>query len=228
MTRNCTNQYYGALGPCCKVDDAINYLVNDRADLFAKIKFVLHSDDDEYWRADEILRWLSALERSGVNHLPIIGNNEAYRRNDRYTRHGVWSWDNCKEIITAGWYQPMMLNSAALRVLAAPSANYGLKKMCRAFDVTHDVGMGPYAWMLGLNHIVIPGLGRTVNALRSGLQDQWAKAIAVHGLKHYNDEDLCDEESKWPSPERYNQTLVLGCGSTHARGTHSSTSVRVA
>jgi hypothetical protein len=58
LSRNCTNQYYGANGPCCKVDDALNYLINDRPTLFAKIKFILHSDDDEYWRADQVMRWL--------------------------------------------------------------------------------------------------------------------------------------------------------------------------
>ena len=77
LSRHCTNEYYGANGPCCKVDDAINYLVNDRPALFKHIKFILHSDDDEYWRADQVLRWLSNVDNSGYynnNRFIIITN----------------------------------------------------------------------------------------------------------------------------------------------------------
>ena len=78
LSRNCTNEYYGANGPCCKVDDGINYLVNDRPKLFEHIKFILHCDDDEYWRADQTLKWLAAVQNSGINHFPIIANGDPY------------------------------------------------------------------------------------------------------------------------------------------------------
>lgn len=65
LSRTCTNEYYGAAGPCCKVDDAFNYLLNDRPEFAANIKYALHCDDDTYWRPDQVLKWLGALEKSG-------------------------------------------------------------------------------------------------------------------------------------------------------------------
>ena len=218
LSRNCTNSYYGAAGPCCKVDDMIHYLVNDRPELFRSIQFVLHSDDDEYWRGDQVLRWLAALFHSGINHLPIVANNDGFRKSERQNGRGVWSWQNCSEILTGGWYQPMMLNRAALKVLARYSKHYGLRQTCKAFDVTHDVGMGPFVWLLGMNHLAIPGLTLTNFGRHVPLSDAWSKRLAVHGVKHYKDEDFCDDELKWPHAERFNQSLVIGCGTMEKRG----------
>ena len=156
LSRNCTNEYYGANGPCCKVDDGINYLVNDRPKLFEHIKFILHCDDDEYWRADQTLKWLAAVQSSGINHFPIIANGDPYTV--RPLNAGLWGWDNCKEVKSGGWYQPMMINHAALEKMGRAVRAYGLKATCRGFDVTHDVGVGPFAWQLGLNHIFIPAI----------------------------------------------------------------------
>ena len=54
MSRNCDNRYYGAAGPCCKVDDALNFISNVRTELFSHTKFILHGDDDMYWRPDQV------------------------------------------------------------------------------------------------------------------------------------------------------------------------------
>src|SRR5689334_10666988 len=71
LSRVCTNEYYGGPGPCCKADEAFKYLLNDRPDLFAHIKYALHCDDDTYWRVDQLLRWLAALENSGISSFPL-------------------------------------------------------------------------------------------------------------------------------------------------------------
>jgi hypothetical protein len=41
-----------------------------------------------------------------------------------------------------GWFQPMMINHAALEKMKNAHLNYGLMSMCNAIGVTHDVGMG--------------------------------------------------------------------------------------
>lgn len=101
LSRNCTSEYYVANGICCKVDDTINYLVNVRADFFQGIKFMLHSDDDTYWRPDQTLRWLAAVDNSGANKYPLTANcqigDDAHK--------GVWMIEGCNEIRTSGWYQ---------------------------------------------------------------------------------------------------------------------------
>lgn len=118
--------------------------MNDRPNFFKTIKFILHSDDDEYWRADQVLRWLSNVDNSGINSFPIIANGDPNQRSP--LNPGLWGTDNCNEIITGGWYQPMMINHAALEKMKVAAASYGVKATCNGFTVTHDVGMGPFAW----------------------------------------------------------------------------------
>ena len=217
LSRNSTNEYYGANGPCCKVDDGINYLVNDRPKLFEHIKFILHCDDDEYWRADQTLKWLAAVQNSGINHFPIIANGDPYTT--RPLNPGLWGWDNCLEVRTGGWYQPMMINHAALEKMRHAVRQYGLKATCNGFTVTHDVGVGPFVWQLGLNHIFIPG----IQGGFSGVKTFTPVRLAVHYLKPFDDEDYCHEEKKWPASHRYNQTIALGCGSVDRRGPFHNT-----
>jgi hypothetical protein len=244
LSRSCTNEYYGANGPCCKVDDGINYLVNDRPKLFEHIKFILHCDDDEYWRADQTLKWLAAVQNSGINHFPIIANGDPYTL--RPLNPGLWGWDNCKEVKAGGWYQPMMINHAALEKMGRAVKAYGLKATCKGFDVTHDVGVGPFAWQLGLNHIFIPGIkgfffsffkysyitspyfSLDNHSLTSCLEGGGDKGfqparLAVHYLKPHDKEDYCNDEKRWPASDRYNQTIALGCGSVERRGPFHNT-----
>eukprot|EP01034_Spumella_vulgaris_P040761 gene40761-50437_t len=106
-------------------------------DLFVHVKFAIHADDDTYFRPDQILRWLAAIEESGVNTYPIIASPNDNDNN----KENVWHIKGCTEIHTNGWYQPMMLNHAALDRLKIASSNYGFAETCTNFAVTHDVGM---------------------------------------------------------------------------------------
>jgi hypothetical protein len=155
LSRTCNDQYYGADGPCCKVDVAFDYLINESPKLFKNIKYVVHSDDDLYWRVDQLMRFISYIESSGINHLPIVANPYHWALNP-LDREGVIFVENCKEIVASGWMQPMLLNRAALKRMAIPSAAYGLRDTCRAFYLTHDAGFEVYAWLLQLYHIQFP------------------------------------------------------------------------
>jgi hypothetical protein len=79
--------------------------------------------------------------------------------------------------------------------------------------------VGPFAWALGLNHIFMPGL----NGGFTGVKTFQPVRMAVHYLKPFDDEDLCNDEKKWPLAERYNQSLVVGCGSIEKRGPFHNT-----
>ena len=71
--RKCTYEYYGAHGPCCKLDSIINFLYEDQA-LWSHIKYFAFCDDDMFWRPDQTLRYLAALEKSGISDkLPLCG-----------------------------------------------------------------------------------------------------------------------------------------------------------
>ena len=207
LSRNCNADYYGADGPCCKVDDAINYLVNVRSDWFKTIKYMLHSDDDTYWRPDQVLRWLAAVDNSGANNYPLISNLELGDENN----HGVWRIKGCHEIHTSGWYQPVMLNHVLLNKMSSAVSSYGIKDTCRNFDVTHDIGLGIFAWLFQSIHIHMPST--YMNGNHRGIKAFHPTDLAMHYVKHY-DTEHCDDnkDNNWTSIDRYNQKVVIGCG----------------
>lgn len=206
LSRRCTNEYYGAAGPCCKLDDAMNYLINDRKDdLFPHIKYFLHCDDDTYWRADQIMRWLATIENSGISNYPLIANAD----NGNPSNGGVWHIDGCKDIIASGWYQPLMFNHAALKLMRSSAEKMGVADTCRQFDVTHDVGVGVFGWLFQLNHVKMP---RTeINGGHRGSSIFQQDQMIVHCIKH-QEEDKCGDSSSWPANLRFNQKVAIGCG----------------
>mmetsp|Transcript_12265 Transcript_12265/g.20506 ORF Transcript_12265/g.20506 Transcript_12265/m.20506 type:complete len:393 (+) Transcript_12265:606-1784(+) len=210
LSRNCTNEYYGAKGPCCKVDDAFNYLVNEKRDtLFAHIKYLIHCDDDMYWRPLQVLRWMAALENTGTGNYPLIGNNQIGDPKP----NGAWNVRNCKEIHTTGWYQPLFLSRAALQLLSVPSKAYALRDMCKNFDCTHDAGFGLLGWMLGLFHVKMPGT--IINFRKEGLKALKPTDMAMHAVKLYRNETCAFFGKKKHPDAEYNQRMVIGCGDLH-------------
>jgi hypothetical protein len=207
LSRNCTSEYYVANGICCKVDDTINYLVNVRPDFFSGIKYMLHSDDDTYWRPDQVMRWLASVEKSGVGMYPLTANVQIGDDNNK----GVWMIENCNEIRTSGWYQPTMFNHALLARMGAAAAAYGNRDVCAAFTISQDVGVGIFAWMFSPYHILMPGA--QVNGEHQGAEVFKPTDLAMHYIKHHED-DRCDgkHDNGWSHADRYNQDMVVGCG----------------
>jgi len=207
LSRECTNEYYQAAGICCKVDESIHYLVNSRPDFFARIKYMLHSDDYTYWRPEQVLKWLAAVDNSGAGQYPLIANVQVGDDNNA----GVWMVDTCKEIHTTGWYQPTMLNHALLARMAVGAMAYGNRDVCSAFTISQDIGIGIFAWMYQANHIQMPGV--EMNSEHHGADIFKPDQVAVHFVKHI-ETDRCDgrKDNNWPTKDRYNQDMVIGCG----------------
>ncbi len=206
LSRKCSNEYYGSAGPCCKVDDILNYLVNEQTEpLLSEVKYVFHCDDDTFFRGDQIMKWLESVEKAGISHFPIVANMAP--GNDR--NGGVWHIKECREIQTQGWYQPLMLNRAALLKLKSAVASYGVTDVCKTFGVTHDVGFGPFAWMLELFHISIPNVA--LNGGHLGYAVFQPDQMIVHCVKIKKEEN-CLDGAKWPAAYRFLQKFVVGCG----------------
>lgn len=53
-------------------------------------------------------------------------------------------------VIKSGWFQPAIFSRAALEVLAPASRKHAMSRVCAAYSVTHDVGMGVLLWQLGI------------------------------------------------------------------------------
>eukprot|EP00601_Ochromonadales_sp_CCMP2298_P004729 CAMPEP_0173191912 /NCGR_PEP_ID=MMETSP1141-20130122/13142_1 /TAXON_ID=483371 /ORGANISM="non described non described, Strain CCMP2298" /LENGTH=506 /DNA_ID=CAMNT_0014116141 /DNA_START=33 /DNA_END=1553 /DNA_ORIENTATION=+ len=205
LSRTCTDEYYGAAGPCCKVDDALNWIVNVQKELFGHIKFLLHCDDDMYWRPLQTLRWLASVQKSGANRYPLIANLQFGDKDNK----GVWMIKGCDEVRTTGWYQPLMLNHAMLQKMAAALASYGTRDTCKNFDVTHDIGVGVLAWMFRPFHLQMPNtIG---NGDHQGYKVMKPTDMAMHYIKHMDSEKCDGKEKEW-NAVRYKQNVVLGCG----------------
>lgn len=209
LTRNCSSEYYVANGPCCKIDELLNFLINDSPQLFATTKYLIQADDDTYWRVDQVMRFLAVLEHAGLSHLPIIGNPQKGLSNN----FGVWHIEGCKEIMASGWMQPIILNRAALERMRIPSAAYGLRDTCRSFDLSQDVGIEVYSWLLELYHVQLPSV--EINGNHKGISVLRPDLLAVHSIKH-SQEDRCSDSNQqgngWPASLRYNQKVSIGCG----------------
>lgn len=213
LSRKCSNEYYGWAGPCCKVDDMINYITNDRPDFFANIKYILHGDDDTFFRVDQVMKWLATVDKAGLDDLPLTANANP----THLDWHGLWHIDGCKEMTATGWYQPLMLNHAALKRMSYSSSVYGFSDTCRNFVVTHDVGFEAHAWIMALNHIIMPNT--EINGAHKGVEIFRPDIMVLHHVRH-DDHDKCREgdEKHWPDHLRYNQKVVVGCGDVDTPG----------
>jgi hypothetical protein len=159
LARHCNDDYYGYKGLCCKIDSMFNFLMNepDNNAFFQNIKYVFQADDDLFIRVDQFLKWVSMIDKSGIGHLPIVGNNEpSINFVNRW--QGIWHINGCKEITSTGWYHPFFINKPAMERLKLASASWGFMDTCRNFDVSQDVGGDIYFWLFGFYHIMIPGM----------------------------------------------------------------------
>jgi hypothetical protein len=221
LTRNCTEQYYVAIGICCKVDSALDYLIYDNLELYKKIEYAFVIDDDEFIRLDQLFRWIYLLDDANINTLPIVGNSYGGSNADG----GVWHQKRCSNVHTMGWYQPMMLNKKAIEVVSTSIKAQGITQTCLAFEASQDVSIGVWAWQHELYHIHIP---RSRSPGHGELKNMDPRSVFVHGIRH-SKSDKCDggEEEEWKQTRiRYNQTIMVGCGSidqavpTHDRNRH--------
>ena len=231
LTRNFNSfEYYlrfNAVG--CKLDEAINFIANESPVLFAHTKFVIEADDDVYLRGNVILKWLARVDRSGVNHLPLVANN-APQDGPKMKAHlqslekgkqgegGLYGYQGCTEI-KANWYQPFMINHAALEIIRVATRNYAISNIIYEFNMYQDVLLGVLFWMYRLNVITFPHEDKandfaSVELYRTATG---ATGAYVNSVKHRSVklriEDECNPEGNWPDSARFNQTLAIGCGS---------------
>ena len=193
LTPRCNGNYYGAEGPCCKFDEAINFVFNssglwqssagggapDGAEPHRheqpEIKWLVFSDDDMYYRPAPLARLLS---ETGDPSVPRIFAPDKY-----YPLYG--HEQRCKGVVWTSWMQPIFLNRAAVEQLAPAAAKFGTVATCAAFKVTHDVGVGVVVWMYGMTKHMIPNY-----ADNSELRLIKNSSLMVHGVrddpKHLN------------------------------------------
>ena len=167
LARGCTSRYYGAEGPCCKYDVAVDWF--RRSALFGEARYLVFADDDvffapgframlaEYpdpesvafalhpdgyraiWGHPEC-QYVAPAARAKV---PGIGADGKFYESG--AQAGVWG-------IRSGWFQPAVLSKAAVVALAnSTGATTAMRDVCALYGITHDVGFGVLLWELELD-----------------------------------------------------------------------------
>lgn len=199
LSRKCLPTQGGGPGPCCKVDELFTYLIMDRPDVYSHIKWAFHCDDDTFFRIDQVMRYFAKIHNTGAMTYPIVGSP-----NFNDPKENVYGTNECTEIHTNGWYQPFYINHAAMERVKVGFANYGTMEMCLNFDVTHDVGMGPFFWMYQLWRF--PFVGQMVSNHGTDIG-----SVLTHAVKHAHKIDDCDTPENF-GDKKYTQKMVIGCG----------------
>jgi hypothetical protein len=209
----CTNEYYNAPGICCKFDETINFIANTNHRIWKHMKYLIQCDDDTFWRSDQLLRWLAVVDKSGLSEFPLVGNTDSSKNFSNPRQRGpggIFHIDGCQDVFSNGWYQPIMLNKAALEQIRRSTADYATTSVCKTFVLSQDAGIGVFAWIHRLYHIKMPGVQINSNHLGSDIfkPDQ----MAVHAIRHVKEDDCDMKSNKWPSSLRYDQQVAVGCG----------------
>lgn len=207
LSRNCTNDYYVAKGICCKADEAMQFVILAET-LYPNMKYFFMSDDDTFFRVDEVMRWLSLLDKSPAADLPIIGGVDTGMEpsDDNNKPHGVWHITGCEEIHVHGSYQPVMFNKISLNLLRDSVMKHGFTSTCRAFDLSQDQAFGIFGWIFQLNHVRLPQLSH-----REVYSELHPDDVIVHHIRPKSNVDDCRGDT-WSKEMRYNQKLLIGCG----------------
>jgi hypothetical protein len=128
---------------------------------------------------------------------------------------GVWSFTGCDEIILSGWYQPFILNKAALDLIRDNLDHMPIEAACSTWQLSQDVGLQVYFWQYGIDRITFPGMH-----YQKGMEKFPEEMLAVHAVKHNSNlgyrhgmEDECNPRLSWPKHFQYNQHEEIGCGS---------------
>lgn len=211
LSRQCTSDYAISKGICCKVDVLFQFIMKYRQELYNNMKFVTLSDDDTFWRADQLLYWLSILNKANVSStLPIVANGKFPIHTDPpfFEDNGIYNTDNCKEILTYGFYQPMVLNKIAFHKFTKVSESYGVSELCSVFTISQDVALGIVAWLTEMYRFRLSHVDEFVN--EKSILDSYSTLMAIHHIKPV-DLDDCDG-LKWSDSMKYNQSLIIGCG----------------
>ena len=171
---NCTNDYYGSKGPCCRNQESMRWVLNYRPN----VKWYLFQDDDMYIRGPALVALLSRYDPDRA--MSISGHN-----NLRGFAPGMWPvyrekgcLSNSQCTFMFPWMQPAAFSRAALRHMAPAIQQSGLTAECTAFGVTHDVGLGILNWMASLPTVI---LQKQITGTTAGKED----SVAVHSVKRY-------------------------------------------
>jgi hypothetical protein len=204
---------------CSKVDASVNFLVHARGELFASTHHVLITDDQTYWRPDQLLRWLAAVQRSGVDKYPIIAtaDPESAPQPQRPNSYRDWLFGGTSagrvtaNSLGASGYQHAVLNHALVVRMANATAAFTVRDTCRNLGTSYDTALHVLALRHQAYHLTIPGIN--LNSQHRGVAILTPTDLAVQHVTHAHKE-RCDSapDNGWRPQDLIKQNIVIGCG----------------
>lgn len=191
----------------CKLDESLDYLLNSERNLLATIKYALFSSDNIYVRPDQLVRWLSRVDHSGMAQYPIIAS--ADKKLAR--RRGLLGVKGCTEIRARNYELPFVMNRALLSKMHSAAGHNAVQELTHHLGVQYDTAVGVLAWMFSANHMLIPGVNE--NEMHKGALAFSPSDMFLYHVQRIHTE-RCDDgkDSKWLATQRYVQNVVIGCG----------------
>lgn len=191
----------------CKLDESLDYLLNEGKSMFGSMQHALFIGDDTYIRPDQLVRWLHSVGQSGVSVYPIIASADAKMSRP----NGLPGVRGCKEIHTRRYKLPFMMNRALFTQLGSAATAYGVQSIVQGFNTTYDSAVGVLAWMFGSYHMLIPAVNQ--NLQQRGILALRPTDMVVYHVRHA-DGERCDDglNHKWQPHQKYVQSVAIGCG----------------
>jgi hypothetical protein len=202
---------------CRKVDASINFLVHTRAKQLADTDHVLFTDDQTYWRPDQLLRWLAAVQRSGVDKFPTIATAEPEHQPQQVEppSHSNWLFGPSAKCVVSQpdgtGYQHALLNYALLVQVVNATAAFTVPDTCRNQGTSYNTALQMLAAQYQAYHLTIPGIN--LNTLHRGVAILSPTDLAVQHVLHAPKEH-CDsaQDNGWRPQDRIKQNIAIGCG----------------
>lgn len=185
LAPGCTDAYYGAAGPCCKYDFAVSWF--RRSSLFERSKWFVFADDDVFFRVHPLVEALGRFPDPAET--AYVLNTDGYRP--------IWGHPECDTtriaddgegclppekgfVLKSGWFQPMLASKRAVETLAILGANKTTSRICDAWKITHDVGLGVLLWQVGMP---VGSLSKCAGQADRGLEKLRRDVVFVHGAR---------------------------------------------
>ena len=152
--RNCTSDYYGTTGPCCRCQESMRWMINlaARGDAW---KWWIFADDDMYMRAPAIVAMLSKHDHN--RPLAVVSDGQIRGLTPSFFRSRSPDCASPDCVFRFPWAQPAILSRGAMIKLRDDAVMHKnlLTHECKAFDVTHDVGLGMMMWLASIPFVTV-------------------------------------------------------------------------
>lgn len=183
---DCPEGYYSD-SPCCKMDRGLATIWKRHPEF----DWYVYQDDDMYIRTEYMKDYLRGLNRND----PMVLTSKAASQ--------LGYNNNCSDAISFRypWGQPVVYSNAGLEKVVRGFKMGAMRKQCKEFTVTHDVGNPIVHWMYGLPEVRLPDIPPSPpGAGKFGQDLMGAHAVGREGKRSVRDLHEEVKNMSYPRP----------------------------